>query len=227
MSVLFENMTERMDNLEKKLDDEAQTVNEEITTVHTQFSKSLLEVKSEMQNGIRLLNEKIDAVNINTRKSVEISLSGIPESEGEDLKVAIFKISSLIMYEDLEAIVDISRLKPVQQQSSSGSIGNVIVRFTTMHSRRLFLSKYFAFITTCQLKLTHIGINSQSRIFINENSSKECLDLLKKAKMMKQAGKIAGVHLHDGQVRVFRQRNDKISEIISNVDDLKKYEWHL
>lgn len=173
MAVKFEQMTERMDNLEQNLDKVVQVVNNEITTVHTQFSTALLEVKGEVQKGLRLLNEKIDGVLINTRKSVELSLSGIPELDGEDLKLAISKISSLIMYEDEEAIVNICRLKPAQQQSSSGPIANVIVCFISTKSRRLFPSKYFAFFKTGPLKLTHIGINSQSRIFINENVSKE------------------------------------------------------
>lgn len=226
MSAKFDKINVRIDEMDEKIDKEVLDINSEITTVHTQLNNAMLEVKNEMDFELRILNEKITELkNINNNgKMFELTVSGIPVIDCENLGSTIAKISSVLKFEDDKSIVNVHRLISKHQTSQSPITNtNVIICFNTIKSRRLFLSKYFAFIKMDPLKLNHIGIDGQNRIFINENVSKQCLDLLKKAKVMKKDGKIAGAYTYNGQVYVVHHKNDNKPVMISSCDDLSKY----
>lgn len=225
LTTKLEEVIDTLNNLEKRIDNETLDINNQIDVIHTQFTNSMLEVKNELDHELRLMNDKIEEIKIansNTNRALELTISGLPEMDSDELQSTISKICSLISFE-MKTIVDIRRLFHTHQ-STHGPMSNVIICFASTMSRRLFHSKYFTFIKTDPLKLSHIGIDNQSRIYINENLSKQCLDILKKAKSLKKNGKIAGVQSYDGQIYVFHRENQQQFEIVSNIIDLKKYE---
>lgn len=226
MGMKFDKVTERLNEMDQKIDSEVLDINNEIAAVNKQFTSAMLEVKNELDAELRILHGKFDGlsnINNNMGNSFELSVNGIPKSDGENLESA--KISSVIKFEMEKSIVDIHRLTHAHQASRSPNANtNVIICFDTKQNRRLFLSKYLSFIKAEPLKLSHIEIDSQSRIFVNENISKECLGLLKKAKMLKKAGKLASAYTYDGQVCVHQRETDEKFQIVSSYDDLKKYE---
>lgn len=222
MAVKLEEVTDTLNNLEQKMDKEVLDINNEIDEIRTQFTNAMLEVKNELDQEIRKIYEKFNDIKC-ANKNLELSISGIPATLGENLYLIISKISTLISFEEMNFIVGTHRLEATHTTSTS-SVSNIIVSFATTRSRRQFMSKYFSYIKINPLKLAHIGMNSQCRIYINENLSKECLELLKLAKSLKKSGNIANVYIYDGQVCVFHRANDNRFEIILNADDLKKYE---
>lgn len=229
MVVKFDKVTERqrMDHNNK-----VSNINNKIVKL-TSLRNDILKVKNESNVESLKFHERIDGLSIknNMERTLDLTMNGIPESIG-NLKSTIYKISSVINFEDEKSIVNIYRLNSTStQQVSMTTIENknvkilpIVINFATKQSRHLFHSKYFAFIKTDPLKLSHIGIDSDSRIFVNENLSKHCLVLLKKAKQLKKAGKIAGAYSYDGHVCVYRHEMDKKFEILSNIHDFKKYE---
>lgn len=207
MTAKFDKLIERMDEMDQKLDKEVLDINSEITSIHTSFTNSMLEVKSELDVELHIIHEKIADLNNNSNnntdlaKPLELTVHGIPELDGENLRSTISAISSVINFEDEKSIVKVHRLKPTHQAPSSTIVNTnanklppIIIEFATTNSRRLFHSKYFSFIRTDPLKLSHIGLEGQGRIFINENLPKERLNLLKKAKRMQSCGKLAGAY---------------------------------
>lgn len=134
----------------------------------------------------------------------------------------------MINFDDVTSIVNINRLKYAQEtgviNGTDGAKWPIIVKFASKLSRRLFHSKYFAFNKNDSLKLSHIGLAGQSRIYFNENLCKQDLDLLRKAKKLKVKGKIAAVSSYDGRICVYRDKTDKKYDILCNVEDLMKYE---
>lgn len=186
----------------------------------------MLEVKNELDHELRLLNGKIDGItftnkNNSTNKALELTISGLPDMENDKLQSTVSKICSQISFDDAKSIVDIHRLFHTHQ-STHAPVSNVIVCFASKTSRRLFHSKYFNFIKTDPLKLSHVGIDS--RLYINKNLSTKCLEVLKKAKLLKKNGKIAGAYSYDGQIYVFHRENQQQFEIISSISELTKYE---
>lgn len=226
-------LNERLDEMDQKIDKEILDINNQIASIHTSFTKALLEVKNELDVELRALHEKFNTLKTINGNIVaipfELTIHGISELDGENLNSIISKLSSVINFEDQKSIVKVHRLKQVHQVSSSTIVNTnilppIIINFNTTNSRRMFHTKYFAFIKTDPLKLSHIGFESHDRIFINENLPKECLEILKKAKRMQKSGKIENAYSFNGQVCVIHRESDDKPQIISHVDDLKKFE---
>ena len=177
------------------------------------------------------ITKRINALEVNCskrEKTTDLIVKGIPFTDGENLQAIITTISRLLSFEDVHSIERIQRLKHTPK-SNSQEIAEVksmpvVVKFTTSNSRRFFHNKYFAFSKTDALKLSHIGFDSDSRIYINENLTKHNLDLLRRAKKLKKDGKIAAAYSYDGQICVYRQKSDKEFHILLKVEDLMKFE---
>lgn len=114
-------------------------------------------------------------------------------------------------------------MKSIQESDVQESTGvkalPVIIKFANIYSRSIFHVKHFAFTKNDTLKLSHIGIDSDNRIFINENLSKHNLDLLRRAKKFKKNGKITAAYSYDGMVCVYHRKDDKKHQILYSVDD--------
>ncbi|KAG4075630.1 hypothetical protein HA402_003455 [Bradysia odoriphaga] len=195
--IMAAQLADTVNNLEQKIDKEVLEINNEIAVTRTQFTNALLEVKNELEHW----NEKIDEVKAGSnvvQKSLELSISGIPVTDGENLQTKVSVIGSWIAAPS---------------------------RTSLFALRRQFLSKYFEFIKSGLLLLSHIGMNDHNgRIYVNENISKQTLELLKEAKSLKRVGKISDAYVYDGQVCVIQRDNQKRFETVSCSDDLKKYE---
>lgn len=142
----LEEVTDMLNKLDQKIDKDVQDINDEIEAVRTQFTKAMLEVKNELDHELRSLHDKFNGININdttnTQKSLELSISGIPMIDGENLNSIISKIGSLIAFNDDKSIASTYRLKSTQQ-TTMNPISNVIVCFATVQSRRFISIKIF------------------------------------------------------------------------------------
>lgn len=218
MGTRFDTVNERLEKLDHRLDNNVSDINNRISHV----SESLSAVNNETTKELVALTKRIDALEMNNTKNIDLIIKGIPCVDGENLQSMISAISRVINFNDEQSITSIYRMK-----STSTSVVNirpVIVKFVNQHSRRLFHVKYFAFTKSDCLRLSHIGIGSDNRIFINENLSKQNLDLLRKAKKLKKDGKIAAAYSYDGQVCIYHHSSDKKFDVVLNSEDLNKYE---
>lgn len=231
MAVKFDKANERMDNMQQLHENNISNINEKINQIHSSIKVDVTEIKKETNNEISKLLERIISLendNNNMDKTTDLIISGIPYSVDENLRATALNISVVINYQEEDSIISAVRFKSPKQGScvednNTTKVAPIVLKFSTISSRRTFHAKYFAFSKTDALKLSHIGYDSNNRIFVNENLSKTNLDLLKKAKQLKKRGKIAGAYSYDGKVCVYHLKNDKKFQIISNVDDLKKY----
>lgn len=234
MAANFEEISGRLNNLEQKIDNNVLDINNKISDAVASSTNSIAEVKTQMDielakvyNRITILEDKTK----NEGRVTELVITGIPYSPDENLQSVIAKIVSVLSFDDKKSITNINRLKLAQKSNvrngmdiTNGSTGPIIVNFETKLSRRRFHTKYFEFIKNDSLNMSHVGLVGQNRIYVNENLSKQDLDLLRKAKTLKSKGKIAAVYSYDGSICIFRNKSDKKYEIVCNVEDLKKYE---
>lgn len=232
MSVKFDKANERMDNMQKLHENNISNINEKIIQIHSSIKVDITETKKETNNEIAKLLERIVSLENdkkNMDKATDLIISGIPYSVDENLLATVSNISVVINYQEEDTIISAIRFKSPRQEinvndNNTTKVAPIILKFSTIFSRRTFHAKYFAFCKTDALKLMHIGFDSSNRIFVNENLSKTNLDLLKKAKQLKKKGKIAGAYSYDGKVCVYHLKNDKKFEIILNAEDLQKYD---
>lgn len=227
MGLRFDTFTEKMSNLDQRLDNNISETNKN----NLEIRESMEVLANEMKSEMAAITKRIDAIEIDRcklEKSTELIVKGIPLADGENLQAIITTISGILNFEDARSIGSIQILKRTPK-SDSREIATVksmpvVVKFTTSNSRRLFHNKYFAFTKTDAIKVSHIGFDGDSRIFINENLTKHNLDLLRRAKKLKKEGKIAAAYSYDGQICVYHQKSDKNFHVLLKVEDLIKFE---
>lgn len=231
MAAKFDKANERMDNMQQLHENNISDINEKIIQIHSSTNVDIAELRNNTNNAITKILERIDSLENDKKimdKVNDLIIIGIPYSMDENLRATVSNISVVINYEENDSIISAVRFKSLRPESNvvdnnATKVAPIILKFKTTPSRRTFHAKYFAFCKTDALKLSHIGIDCNNRIYINENLSKTNLDLLKKAKKLKKSGKIAGAYSYDGKVCVYHQKSDKKFEIISNVEDLNKF----
>lgn len=223
MGARFDMVTGRLDNVDERLNNNFSDVNNRCN----QIDVSLSTFKSETKQELAKLSERINALDINKSDAetvVDLLVKGIPYADGENLQETISAISRVIQFDDEESIINIHRLKSKSSVENDMKAMPVILKFSSQSTRRKFHGKYFAFTKTDTLKLSHIGLGDDERIFIKENLNKHKLDLLKRAKKLKKNGKIAAAYSYNGKICVYHHKSDKKFDILSVVEDLKKYE---
>lgn len=231
MAVKFEKVSERLDNFEQKLDNNVSEINNKLSDAVTSSTSGIEKVKIQMEIELAKVNNRIDILEDKMRNEgrvMDLVITGIPYSLDESLQSVISKLVSVINFDDEKSIVNINRLKYAHEPDVKNGVDSskwpIIVKFASKLSRRQFHSKYFAFNKNNSLKMSHIGLVGDNRVYVNENLCKQDLELLRKAKKLKLKGKIAAVYSYDGRICVYRNKTDKKYDILYNVEDLKKYE---
>lgn len=228
MASKFDKVSGRLDNLEQKLDNNVSDINNKVSNAATSSTIQIAEMKNQIDIELAKFNNRIATLEDKTRNEgrvMDLVINGIPYSPDENLQSVMSKIVSVIKFDEQNSIVNVNRLKFAQEPDVMDSMKSpIIVKFATKVSRRLFHTKYFTFTKNDSLNLSHIGLDGQNRIYVNENLCKEDLDLLRKAKKLKAKGKIAAVYSYDGRICVYRNQTDKKYEVLCNIGDLKKYE---
>ncbi|KAL9692451.1 hypothetical protein quinque_005550 [Culex quinquefasciatus] len=81
---------------------------------------------------------------------------------------------------------------------------------------------YSAYMRRCDLKLRHLGLNSDRRVYINENLDTAARKLKSAALRLKKAGKVASVYTSKGIVYV-KQAGGTSSVAVFSEEDLNKF----
>ncbi|KAL9706470.1 hypothetical protein quinque_009988 [Culex quinquefasciatus] len=133
----------------------------------------------------------------------EINTKSTPSktpSKGEDLLKHFKAIcKQLGLDERLSSMVDVKRLKA--GTLSDGDNGLVLVQFALKNQRDNF---YRTYLRKHNLQLSHLGIDSAHRVYVNENLTRSAQKLKAAAIRLKKAGKLFTVYTKLGVVYVRR-----------------------
>lgn len=97
--------------------------------------------------------------------------------------------------------------------------GLVVVEFSLKNDRDDF---YSAYLRKRDLRLKHIGLDSDHRIYVNENLTVAARKLKVLALNLKRAGKLATVYTKRGVVHVKKTAEDS-SVAIQREEDLSRF----
>ena len=136
----------------------------------------------------------------------ELIVSGIPYLKDENL-VTYFRAmwKHVGLPEDPIPSVDLRRLKPSGSSERKGD-GLIVLQFALRNNRDDFYSKY---LQKRDLKLSHLGIDSSRRIYVNENLSISARAIKAAALRLKKAGKLSSVFTKLGTVFVRRSADQQ------------------
>lgn len=212
----FKQTNSKIDNLYDKID----AVKSELATV----SKDIQALKDDCGEKFRItdialhsMNEKVSQLNQtvgNLENRNELTIRGIPFMRGEDLG-AYFK-SICKQLSQRETSVHIRRTRSNQAE---GSEGVIVVEFALKNERDEF---YSAYLRRHDLKLRHIGLDSDHRVYINENLTIAARKLKLLALELKRNGKLASVFTKQGVVNVRRSPNEP-PVIVRTEEDLTQF----
>uniref|UniRef100_A0A8D8B4S1 (northern house mosquito) hypothetical protein n=1 Tax=Culex pipiens TaxID=7175 RepID=A0A8D8B4S1_CULPI len=202
-------ITEKIDSVKTELNDKLCAVSRDIANFKEECA-----VKFAVNNGaIRTLNERVDEVRqeigaIENRN--ELIVSGVPYLPNENL-ADYFKAmwDKVGLNETPLPTVDIRRLNSSRTGEKDGLI---LLQFALRNHRNDFYSGY---LRKFNLQLSHLGIDSSRRFYVNENLTVEARKIKGAALRLKKAGKLAGVFTKHGVVFVKRPDNQQAEAVLT------------
>lgn len=179
--------------LENKLDLVSQDINTLKSECAAKFESTDVAVNS--------LNERVDTMSQsihNMQNRSELIFSCIPFMSGENLNAYFNAICKQLGFgDDSSPLVDIRRMKSKVLKDGSESL--IMVQFALRNDRDDF---YSAYLRTRDLSLRHLGLDSDCRVYVNENLTIDARKIKVAALKLKKADKLASVYTKQGVVYV-------------------------
>lgn len=213
-----------MNKLDGKFDkiseDFKSNLDKQTIKVRKEFQKHLSEFDDKL---VCVINEQsakvceLESVNENNERISRLNdvvIKGVPYAQNEKLFEIFDKIAVAINFghSKFSSLNNLFRLK-----SSSDSLSPpILLQFSTQLLRREFMSNYFAH---GNLKLSHIGLTSENRIYACDNLTKHNNTILRKALTMVADKSLSKVRTRAGYVNV-QLPDSNVFVLIKSVDEL-------
>lgn len=198
------------------IDDFRKDINNKIDAVKTELEGKLNLVTQEIgsfklecaakfgSNDVALstMHERVDQLSHtigNLQNRSELIISGIPFSSEEKLSEFFVAMCRQLGFDgDAYPAVDVRRMK-ARATLKDGDECLIAIQFALRNSRDDF---YNAYLRTRDLKLRHLGLESDRRIYVNENLTVTARKVKVAALRLKKAGKLSSVYTKQGVVHV-------------------------
>jgi hypothetical protein len=220
------------------------TILQEIKTLSTKMDFGFAEVKSEMRNVEKGLNDKcvklkeeicevknyVDCRFTSLQKSYELTLTGIPKGK-YNLKALFSKLCTLLGYNNdsqeshnnIKTSVHCNSGPPeVELFVIPGDNSPIIIRFSTILQKEWFMKRYYANIKNMVLSKLGINIVKDPRFYIQQNLSTDQYKIFKFAKQCKSLKILHKIRITDfGKVAIqLQEKSDFL--YVKDVNELKK-----
>lgn len=189
----------------------AKAVEEAIVSIRAERNAEIVELKQELKDTKRQLNE----IEQYSRRNC-INISGIPEKKGEDTDKMVLEVCRIAGAKVEECDIDLSHRigKPTE-----GKTRRIIVRFAKVSKRN---DMYAARRKLREARATPGGVITEpalKNIFISENLTRENEYLMFKARRLREKGKLYAVWSDQGRLKT-RVSDGAPTRIFGSVDDL-------
>lgn len=112
-------------------------------------------------------------------------------------------------------LVDVRRLRSGTQDD-----GLILLQFALRNNRDDFYSGY---LQKRDLRLQHLGINSNRRIYVNENLAVAARKIKKAALQLKKSGKLSSVYSKKGIIHVKRTADQQPGTAVHSEHQLQMF----
>ncbi|KAL9697664.1 hypothetical protein quinque_001105 [Culex quinquefasciatus] len=200
INMQFTKTFDRIDTISNKIDTVKAELNEQLSSVSRDFNSFKAECADKFKftdDAMCELESRIDGI------SQEIG--GI-ENRNE---------AHLGLPENPAPLVDVRRLKTRTQGD-----GLILLQFALRNNRDDFYSCY---LRKRDLKLQHLGMNSNRRFYVNENLAVPARKIKKAALELKKSGKLSSVYSKKGIVHVKRTADQQPGTAVHSENQLQQY----
>ena len=238
-SAYIENSIKTMETkIEAKLDVKLNAIQHDLQNVKSEMETVSDNLNMRMDNFEAKFNELSHTVVMN-RETIErmpkvngLAISGVPYQQDEELSVYFDRMCAKLGINPMNA-VDFMRYKSMSKRPTNEAMEidnnadqqfshTFVVQFVFKSQRDDFFGAYLSTLKKTpaeQLTLKDIGLESDKRIYVNENLTRSNHLLRKEAKRMKRRGFIHNVVTRNGAVFIKRRANAK-NEFIYSAEQL-------
>lgn len=225
----FRETRESIDDLRKDINNKIDVVKSELESKLQLMSQEICSIKSQSEvkfsnsdTALSTLSDRVDQLSHsigNLQNRNELIISGIPFIIGENLhELFTAMCKQLGVHDDVCPAVDIRRMKTKDAQRD-GDKCLVVMQFALKSSRDHF---YSAYLRTRNLNLRHLGLDSDRRIYVNENLTVNARKVKVAALRIKKTGKLSTVYTKQGVVYV-KPTAESNPVVVNSVKDLDKF----
>lgn len=189
-----------------------------------ELNLGLSEIKEEI-NDIRTTLSQVRLASMDNTETIarshlanDLLISGVPYTKNEDLYQYFRSWCEVLGYTmHMIPMVDIHRL--TKQLPRDGTKPFILVQFAITNQRNVFFHKY---LRSRNLTLKHIGFQSDSRVFVNENLIPSARKIKAKAIELKKKGKLVNVFSRSGIIYI-RTASDNEDRRINTEEELQEF----
>lgn len=210
MQLMFNETNTKIETSKRDLRNEISTLREDVQQLKLDCSSEIKQLSvsvSHIQSNVQLNKERVLAVS----KMNDLLLSGVPYIPTENPNDYVRKAALVLGYGDQEVpLVYCKRL--CKLPISAGATPPILLQFAFKSLRDEFYRRY---LSTRNLTLTHLGLNVNKRIYLNENLTDLSRKIKAEALKLKKSGKLHSVFTRDGFVYVKRTAEEEVQMIFS------------
>lgn len=231
----------KIEDVAHSVSSQVQTLSQEIQKIRSsesswqqEFSSRLDEIDGSIENKVEAaitnrlaelttnhatISNPAPSVSSNYRKNLVATC--VPEVPGENVVTIVKRLAKQINFTQSGFIDNCFRVSKKDGRDTSDKPPTILIKFTTEISRDSFIKCYFTYIKRNQLTPSDIGLEGNSRIYVNEHLSPEIQPLLKKALSLRREGVLLQVASHCTYLSVKLSVNGRIIwRRIHNENDL-------
>jgi len=234
----------------------AAEVNKSFENLKSYMNEQLAQVQDDINNAKQSLDALKSELTLLKRKflrqenaavATEIRLHGVPVTDDENILDLLTTLCTTLEI-PLPEIIDIKRINKISNIATNTDTQNadltnaassnthtpvnipILIKLSTPQSKNTFLQNLSNFRreTKENLRLKHMGLDSEKEIFFNEQLTKTNHKILKTAVGMKKKNKLWSVFTRGGIIYVKKGQSDRVTRIESlqqlrqmNVDNSK------
>ncbi|KAL1376803.1 hypothetical protein pipiens_016682 [Culex pipiens pipiens] len=195
-----------------------------LETFRNDFNRKIDTIKSELQGKDATLGQikhRVNRLHLNIdafENQKELIISGVPFASDEDPDALFATICRQLECSGGEELLTSTRRIHVNRLMD-GDVSPLLVEFALKTTRDRFYSTY---LRRRDLKLRHLGMPSDRRVFINENLNAGAREVKKAALLLKKVGKLTFVFTKGGIVHVKRRVGDPPTAVqsVKDLDDV-------
>lgn len=202
----FDELWSKIDNAIKDSNRRIETKIEDCMAKINGVEEKLAALREECSTSIKSMAVTIDEVRCELsstnefvgrlEKSSELIISAVPFVTDENLKNTFEDITKSLGYTSAP-LVDLKRM--ARAPIKPGDSPAIICQFALRAERDAFYRKY---LERRDLNLSHIGLQSRNRIYVNENLTQTTRSIRNEALKLKRSGKLCQVFTKEGVVFV-------------------------
>jgi hypothetical protein len=204
--------------LKKELSDLCTDLRGEINALRVDFDERVRQIQTSQKKHL--------SSNERERKRMQIGrdvvICGVPIGQQENVCNIFKRICTQLEYTDVP-VVAVSKFRAKKEdnkQQRDDVTPPIFVEFSLMSDKRKFMYQYFK--KSADLNLSCLGMDNQSRIYVNDRLTKEDMDIKVKALKLKKDGKLHSVTVKDGRVCVKQSESTQLMAL-DDVEQLRDF----